>query len=56
VRADEARLAFGDRPVRERAEGKVEWSERGARMQHAKRTPRPATPDAPSSADQDGEA
>jgi len=55
VRADEARLAFGDRPVRERAEGKVEWSERGARMQHAKRPPRPATPDTPSS-DRDGEA
>jgi hypothetical protein len=39
VRADEARLAFGDRPVRERAEGKAEWSERGA----------PASPDAPTS-------
>jgi hypothetical protein len=47
VRADEARRAFGDRPVRERAEGKVEWSERGARMQNAKRTPRPAPTDAP---------
>lgn len=40
VRPDEARRAFGDRPVRERAEGKAEWSERGARMQHAKRPPR----------------
>ncbi len=55
VRADEARLAFGDRPVRERAEGKTEWSERGARMQHAKRTPRPTSLEAPPS-DQDGEA
>ena len=42
VRPDEARRAFGDRPVRERAEGKVEWSERGARMQNAKRPPRPS--------------
>ncbi len=42
VRPDEARRAFGDRPVRERAEGKEEWSERGARMQNAKRPPRPS--------------
>ena len=42
VRPDEARRAFSDRPVRERAEGKVEWSERGARMQNAKRPPRPS--------------
>jgi hypothetical protein len=60
VRADEARRAFGDRPVRERAEGKVEWSERGARMQNAKRTPRPAPTDAPTtdapSSGGDGEA
>ena len=40
-RAGEARLAFGDRPVSERAEGREEWSERGARMQNASRKPRP---------------
>ena len=40
-RADEVRRAFSDRPVRERAEGKAEWSERGERMQHAKRERRP---------------
>ena len=44
-RADDVRRAFGDRPVRERAEGTVEWSERGERMKHAKRTPRPSEPD-----------
>ncbi len=42
-RADEERRAFGDRPVRERAEGREEWSERGARMQNASRKPRPNT-------------
>jgi hypothetical protein len=42
-RADEERRAFGDRPVRERAEGRAEWSERGARMQNASRKPRPNT-------------
>ena len=30
---------FGDRPVSERAEGREEWSERGARMQNASRKP-----------------
>ncbi len=44
-RADDVRRAFGDRPVRERAEGTVEWSERGERMKHAKRAPRPSEPD-----------
>lgn len=44
-RADDVRRAFGDRPVRERAEGTVEWSERGERLKHAKRTPRPSEPD-----------
>ncbi len=42
-RADEERRAFGDRPVSERAEGREEWSERGARMQNASRKPRPNT-------------
>lgn len=42
-RPDEERRAFGDRPVRERAEGRAEWSERGARMQNASRKPRPDT-------------
>lgn len=51
--ADEARRAFGDRPVRERAEGKSEWSERGARMQNAKRPPRAEPRDsAPESGDE----
>jgi len=43
--ATEARRAFGDRPARERTEGTSEWSQRGERMKHAKRTPRPR-PDA----------
>jgi ATP-dependent RNA helicase DeaD len=38
--ATEARRAFGDRPARERTEGTSEWSQRGERMKHAKRTPR----------------
>ena len=42
-RADDERRAFGDRPVSERAEGRAEWSERGARMQNASRKPRPNT-------------
>jgi ATP-dependent RNA helicase DeaD len=42
-RADDERRAFGDRPARERAEGREEWSERGARMQNASRKPRPDT-------------
>jgi ATP-dependent RNA helicase DeaD len=42
-RAADERLAFGDRPVRERAEGRAEWSERGERMQNASRKPRPNT-------------
>ncbi len=45
LRADDVRRAFGDRPVGERAEGKVEWSERAERMQHAKRPPRAIPPD-----------
>ena len=54
VRPDEARRAFGDRPVRERAEGKQEWSERGARMQNAKRPPRPS--EGSSETDRDSES
>ena len=54
VRPDEARRAFGDRPVRERAEGKEEWSERGARMQNAKRPPRPS--EGSSETDRDAES
>lgn len=54
-RADEERRAFGDRPVRERAEGREEWSERGARMQNASRKPRPNT-DANPEGNSDGSA
>jgi hypothetical protein len=42
-RASDERRAFGDRPPRERAEGRQEWSERAERMKHAKRE-RPARP------------
>jgi ATP-dependent RNA helicase DeaD len=41
----EARRSYADRPARERAEPRKEWSERGTRMQHAKRTPRPEAPE-----------
>lgn len=41
-RAADERRAFGDRPVRERAEGRSEWAERSERMQHARRPARPA--------------
>ncbi len=41
-RAGDERRAFGDRPVRERAEGRSEWAERGERMKHAHRPPRPS--------------
>jgi ATP-dependent RNA helicase DeaD len=36
-RADEERRAFGDRPARERVEGRSEWQARGERLAHSKR-------------------
>lgn len=36
-RAGEERRAFGDRPPRERAEGRSEWQARGERLAHSKR-------------------
>jgi uncharacterized membrane protein YgcG len=36
-RADEERRAFGDRPARERVEGRSEWQARGERLSHSKR-------------------
>lgn len=39
-RADDEKRAFGDRPAQERTEGRQEWSERAARMNNARRTPR----------------
>jgi len=39
-RAGDERRAFGDRPPRERTEGRAEWAERGDRLAHAKRPAR----------------
>jgi ATP-dependent RNA helicase DeaD len=36
-RASEERRAFGDRPPRERVEGRSEWQARGERLKHSKR-------------------
>ncbi|MBU6365248.1 MAG: hypothetical protein KJT01_03475 [Gemmatimonadetes bacterium] len=36
-RAGEERRAFGDRPARERVEGRAEWQARGERLAHSKR-------------------
>lgn len=44
-RAGEERRAFGDRPPRERTEGRAEWAERGDRLARAKRPARrPSAP------------
>ncbi len=40
--------AFGDRPAQERTEGRREWSERGERLNNARRTPRENSMDAES--------
>lgn len=41
ARTNEERRSFGDRPARERVEGRQEWADRADRLKHSKRAVRP---------------